>query len=176
MVKKIDASARLRLGKPLFMTEEQAREKLLSGAALASAQRLINAFFGNEGERPRASIPARPDYDDDLILIDVLRYAEEVVRKAVSAVPDDLAKLAEDLRLDEPRSLTKWRAADVLEAQGVGLARLRAHIAANCRICGGSGISSSAGSACTGKPPTVTTYPCHHGIGALINPDTKERT
>lgn len=41
------------------------------------------------------------------------------------------------------------------------IARLRAHIAANCRICRGSGIAMTAYG--TGNAE-LTTWPCYHGL------------
>jgi hypothetical protein len=41
------------------VTHEEARQ---------IAKRFIDANFKNPGERPRIGIPARPDYDDDLLL------------------------------------------------------------------------------------------------------------
>ena len=44
-----------------------------AAAARDSAGRLIDCAFGNErAERPRLSIPARPDRDDDLLVCDAL--------------------------------------------------------------------------------------------------------
>ena len=42
------------------------------------AQRYINYAFGNSGELPRHSIPARPDHDDDLLL---MAYIEQQAGK-----------------------------------------------------------------------------------------------
>jgi hypothetical protein len=42
------------------ITPEEAREIAL---------RFINGHFGNAGDKPRVSIPARPDYDDDIRLL-----------------------------------------------------------------------------------------------------------
>ena len=38
------------------------------------AKRFIDGHFNNKGDHPRISIPARPDYDDDLLL---LAYIEQ---------------------------------------------------------------------------------------------------
>lgn len=42
--------------------------------ARQALERLLNSHFRREGERPRVGIPARPDYDDDLVL---LAYIEQ---------------------------------------------------------------------------------------------------
>src|SRR6185369_2251337 len=42
------------------------------------AQRYIDCAFGNKAERPRHSIPARPDYDDDLRLSAYIKHQREV--------------------------------------------------------------------------------------------------
>lgn len=51
--------------------------------AREAAKRLIDAFFRNEGELPRIGIPARPDYDDDLVLMAYIKQ-----REATDAVND----------------------------------------------------------------------------------------
>lgn len=45
--------------------------------ARAAAKRLINAHFRNDDEPPRISIPAKPDYDDDLVLLGYLWQQEQ---------------------------------------------------------------------------------------------------
>ena len=53
--------------------------KMTSGdTAHESLSRFIHQHFRTKGERPRASIPARPDYDDDLILGDFIRNADKL--------------------------------------------------------------------------------------------------
>lgn len=51
--------------------------------AMEAALRLINAAFRRDGqvlevnERPRFSIPTRPDYDDDVVLCDYIRQQRD---------------------------------------------------------------------------------------------------
>lgn len=51
--------------------------------AMKAALRLINGAFRRDGlvlpadKRPRFSIPARPDYDDDIVLCDYIRQQKE---------------------------------------------------------------------------------------------------
>lgn len=53
--------------------------------ALEIAQRYIDCAFQNEGrERPRHSIPARPDYDDDLRLTAYIRHQRDCFVPAAS--------------------------------------------------------------------------------------------
>lgn len=54
----------------MTLSLDEIRQRAVS--AIESAQRLIGHAFGNGGERPRLSIPARPDYDDDLIVCDAI--------------------------------------------------------------------------------------------------------
>ena len=63
------------------VTHEEARE---------IAKRFIDANFNNPGERPRIGIPARPDYDDDLLLC---AYIEQ--QAALHAEREKLLELAE---------------------------------------------------------------------------------
>lgn len=50
----------------MHITHERARE---------SAQRLINSHFNNP-DKARVSIPARSDYDDDLIIMEYINQQE----------------------------------------------------------------------------------------------------
>lgn len=43
-------------------------EVVTHDSAMQSARKFIDYFFGNEGPKPRASIPADLSHDDDLIL------------------------------------------------------------------------------------------------------------
>lgn len=82
------------------MTDEPESEKLMPVTHMEAhdaAQRLINSHFRQE-PGARVSIPARPDYDDDLR---IMRYIEEQAARAPSPGEDDLrAALREWLRLD----------------------------------------------------------------------------
>ena len=47
------------------------------------AQRFIDYFFGNKAETPRVSIPARPDYDDDLRLTAYIEQQRSAARSLI---------------------------------------------------------------------------------------------
>jgi Sec-independent protein translocase protein TatA len=69
------------------VTHEEARQ---------IAKRFIDANFNNPGERPRIGIPARPDYDDDLLLCAYIEQQaalpaeREKLREALSLMPDEI--------------------------------------------------------------------------------------
>lgn len=47
--------------------------------ARAIAKRFIDGHFKNDAERPRVGIPARPDYDDDLLLYSYINQQERTI-------------------------------------------------------------------------------------------------
>lgn len=59
----------------------------LRGPIKEAAQRLINGSFRRDGEmlsqenRPRLSIPCRPDYDDDIVVTDAILEAAAAIEK-----------------------------------------------------------------------------------------------
>lgn len=68
--------------------------KLIShDKAAESLQRLINSHF-NQGTSARVSIPAQPDYDDDLILS---RYIEQQRAAKLTLTPEAIARVREAL-------------------------------------------------------------------------------
>lgn len=48
--------------------------------AEAAANRFIAAHHKNDSERPRIGIPARPDYDDDLMLLSYIRQQRRLAQ------------------------------------------------------------------------------------------------
>jgi hypothetical protein len=61
--------------------------------ARAIAQRFVDAAFNNPGtDRPRFSIPARPDYDDDIRLLSFIEWAEGL-QTALDASSAEVARL-----------------------------------------------------------------------------------
>lgn len=65
--------------------------------------------------------------------------------------------------LIEERDAWKRRA-EKAEAE---VAKLRAHVAATCRMCNGTGIRGGSGGT---NPPRAETWPCDHGLSALTAP------
>ena len=98
-------------------------EPVASNEAREAAQRLIDFAFGNTAERPRFSIPARPDRDDDLI---VCRYIEES-QIEITTLRDELAEAVRTID-----RLTKER--DARPASGSTSHRFRN---VYCSACGG---------------------------------------
>lgn len=59
------------------MTDVFTKRAIGHDEARECARRFIDGHFNNPGrERPRASIPARPDYDDDLLLLSYIKQQE----------------------------------------------------------------------------------------------------
>jgi hypothetical protein len=77
-------------------TEHQPGSPVTAEQAHESHQRLVDHFFGNPAERPRVSIPARLDRDDDLVVSRYIDQAEAEVRTLRARVESyamDLAAL-----------------------------------------------------------------------------------
>jgi hypothetical protein len=77
--------------------------------AQESALRLINSHF-NQKPRARASIPARPDYDDDLILMAYLRGLNNLEAECVR-----LREALEEIAADAYHANWSLLAAQALE-------------------------------------------------------------
>jgi hypothetical protein len=77
-------------------TEHQPGSPVTAEQAHESHQRLVDHFFGNPAERPRVSIPARLDRDDDLVVSRYIDQAEaelRTLRARVESYAMDLAAL-----------------------------------------------------------------------------------
>lgn len=64
----------------IVKNERQSGSPVTAEQAHESHQRLVDYFWGNPAERPRVSIPARLDRDDDLVVSRYIDQAEAELR------------------------------------------------------------------------------------------------
>lgn len=79
------------------MTQELEPCPISHEAAASAAKRLIDYYFGNKGELPRASIPARPDYDDDLVLTGYIKQQSRTPTPATGGIEERVEAAANAL-------------------------------------------------------------------------------
>lgn len=58
------------------MSEFLTKRPISHAEARQALQRFVDGHFKNQEEGPRISIPARPDYDDDLVLSAYIKQQE----------------------------------------------------------------------------------------------------